>query len=211
MGNALIVAEIPDPKLNGAILAFVDKSQGRVDRSFSAFIGQLFGKPRGTREARKTVEPWIKNTSSDIVIDVFNLASIDLFLNHVAQLDGLADSAEALEKCRWRNLPYYIHSVWLPLSPALDDPDVVNVSGWPFQIGSISGLLKDLDEIAAESDKSFGAKPYLFDLMLNSPKDFYEATTDGFTPDATLQWIWFAYKFGAELAVEKNMTLWQAG
>ncbi len=211
MSATLTVGQIPDANLVAKILAYIDRSHEPKGNKAARFLGRLIGISKPSDHAQKVIETWKKSTILEQMIDTLNLASVDFFLGHAAQLDGLKDSAEAIDQCRWRNLPYYIHSIWLPLAGVHADPEVVDVSGWPFQIGTTMGLQKDLEEIALKSDKGLGSKPELFDLMIRQPDDFYKAVGDGLSPDQTLRWVWYAYKFGAELAASKNMPLWQAG
>jgi hypothetical protein len=210
MGTALTVGQIPDPSLIVGISDFVENAFVPSTEKVSGFFGRLLGVSKSLKRSQSIVKPWTQNNGSELLIDTLNLASIDFFLDYVASLDGLKDSSEAIDKCRWRNLPYYIHSIWLPLEQQSPQPVVLEISGWPFLVGTTSGLLRDLNEIAVKSDKHLGQKPELFDLMMSNPKEFYSAMSEGLSPDDMLRWVWFAYKFGAESAASKNMPLWQA-
>src|SRR5678816_2332975 len=72
-------------------------------------------------------------------IQIFNLASVVLFTDHVAKLEGFADSGAALECTKFLHLPWWQTSVWLPV--AFDPPKdpVIDLGGWPAFLGSCQG------------------------------------------------------------------------
>src|SRR5947208_2225174 len=47
-------------------------------------------------------------------ISLLNLASVSLFLKHIATLEG-HDINVALERTRFRHLPWWAESIWLPI------------------------------------------------------------------------------------------------
>jgi hypothetical protein len=48
-------------------------------------------------------------------IDVLSFDGTCALLDHAAQLEGLTNNTEAIERSRWRHLPYWINSHWLPV------------------------------------------------------------------------------------------------
>src|SRR5204862_2708625 len=77
-------------------------------------------------------------------IQIFNLASVVLFTDHVAKLEGFADSGAAMEATRILHLPWWQTSVWLPVTFQPPKDPAINMGGWPVFLGSCQCLLADL-------------------------------------------------------------------
>jgi hypothetical protein len=123
-------------------------------------------------------------------IDALNLASVVLFLNHAAQLDGSRCSDDRMLECRWRQLPVWMASCWLPVEAQVHDQRELN--GEPVFIGSAQALLVELAEIAALSPHRLGNVPAQYQADIDDPLD----------ETATLQWVWRAFFDAATLAVQ---------
>src|SRR5688572_21372945 len=79
-------------------------------------------------------------------ISLLNLASVCLFTDHVARLEGFTDSAAALQRTRFRQLPWWQTSIWLPVAFQPPPEPTMESGGWPVFLGSCQGLLADLVE-----------------------------------------------------------------
>ena len=67
--------------------------------------------------------------------NLFNLATIVSFLDYVAKLEGFESSSKALDRTRFRNLPWWQFSIWLPFPFQLPPEPVMQDSGWPVRSG----------------------------------------------------------------------------
>ena len=74
--------------------------------------------------------------------DALNEASKTAFLTHAAKLEGLKDSSEVQKRSRWRHLPHWIESYWLPVRSD-------TATDGPVFFGSTYGLLTNLADMAA--------------------------------------------------------------
>jgi len=88
------------------------------------------------------------------------------FLNHAVKLEGLKHSGEVQKRSRWRHLPHWIESYWLPVRSD-------KATDGPVFFGSTHGLLANLADIAAASPHGLGTIPDHFELMRANPKAFY--------------------------------------
>lgn len=123
-----------------------------------------------------------------------DLGDTDALLRHAASLQGL-DSDLALLFGRWRHLPYWIDSIWVPgdlmIRPFLFD----RVGHGPFFIGSALTLAAELDEIARTSP-----------LVLRhaaEPEGMAEASNGGRISKA-----WRGYREAARLAQQTGLPIW---
>jgi hypothetical protein len=122
-------------------------------------------------------------------------------------LEGLENINEAMERSRWRHLPYWLESYWLPVQ---SDMAVVHEEGFPRFVGSSQALLANLADIAALSPHRLGTVPAHFDLMRSDLRAFYALDPDPVTESesAMLQWVWRALFEAATLSVERNVPMW---
>src|SRR3954451_12531750 len=112
MSHSLAIGRLPEPLLPAVTL----------------WLQQALSIP--SIRARSIGQSWA-DYSEQVDIDALNLASVELFLDHAASLEGLRNSAEAIEAGKWRNLPYWIESVWVPLGSSGAEPQVLNADYAP--------------------------------------------------------------------------------
>jgi hypothetical protein len=192
MGFGIVVGGIPD---------------GSWARPVAEFVGGA-----GRQNVLQIVKPWFsEETVADV--DTFNLASLVLFTDYTADLEGLANRDGTGQGSRWKNLPYWLHAVWLPLNGETIEPVVwKDNAGWEVMISTATGLINDLQQISELSNMELGVKPGQFDLMLSDPPAFYKSTADiTFSDKATLQWMWYAYFWAAQKSLQSSTPVWQAG
>jgi hypothetical protein len=135
--------------------------------------------------------------------NLFNLATIVSFLDYVAKLEGFESSSKALEHTRFRNLPWWEMSIWLPL-PFQPPPDlVIQDSGYLF-LGSSHGLLTELAEIQRLSDLGLGAIPPGYEHMLADDDVFWQTDFSESSHTTFIQWIWRGLHDAAELSIVKS-------
>jgi len=129
---------------------------------------------------------WYAAPEEMAYFDALNEASTTAFLNHAAKLEGLQDSSEVLKRGRWRHLPHWIESYWLPVRSD-------RATDGPVFFGSAYGLLANLVDIAAASPQGLGTIPEHFELMRANPKAFYALELDALDEATMLQWVWRAH------------------
>jgi hypothetical protein len=139
--------------------------------------------------------PWLNCADAIAEWDCLNVASVALFLRHAEQLEGIPVNSR-LQKSRWRHLPDYEETYWLPL-----DFSKVHTfkssDGWPFAIASAQALLRDLEAIGA-------ASPY---PLKQKPAELAADSQASLTPEDTLSWIWCALFEGASECVARSAPL----
>jgi hypothetical protein len=185
MGSSLFVGRLPG-------YARDDASAYLTDASDAAFT------PAARDELLKV---WDAAPEEVGYFDALNVASIVSFLDHAAKLEGLRDGNEALTHGRWRHLPYWLESYWLPVRSE-------TTTAGPVFFGSAYGLLANLADIRAASPHDLGAAPPYFELMRTDPRAFYALKLDAFDAATTLQWLFRSYFEAATLAVERNLPMW---
>ena len=57
---------------------------------------------------------WLRYDGPVQQLSLLNLASVTLFNDHVARLEGFKNSVGAEVRSRFKNLPYWETSIWLP-------------------------------------------------------------------------------------------------
>jgi hypothetical protein len=84
------------------------------------------------------LEAWDAAPKEMACLDALNEASTSAFVEHAAALEGLKDFNEAMTRGRWRHLPYWIDSYWLPVR---SDTTLIERDkyGWPSFFGSAHG------------------------------------------------------------------------
>jgi hypothetical protein len=150
---------------------------------------------------------WSQAPEEVAAIDALNLASIELFLSHTAELEAISVQT-AIDASRWRQLPYWIYSHWLPV-PTNETRLINDAAACPLFFGSAQALLSNLEEIADQSPLQLRTMPPHFDLMRSDPRTFH-AIDLGFDDRTTVQWIWRALFEAATLSVEQNVPMWSA-
>ena len=148
---------------------------------------------------------WTKCADDIALIDCLNIASVGLFMDHVATLDGFADSSAAIEKSRFVQLPWWESSIWLPVAFA---PPTLLDDGSPLFLGSCQALLAELEDVKSLSSWGLGQTPPGYDLMRADIKAFYRSDFKLNDDEPTIaQWIWKALYDGAEIAIRNSAPL----
>jgi hypothetical protein len=188
MGLSLFVGRLPG-YARGDVSAYLGKASDAAPTSVARV--ELFG-------------VWDAAPEEVGYFDALNEASTVAFLDHAARLEGLKDSNEALTHSRWRHLPYWVESYWLPVRSEA-------TTGGPVFCGSAHGLLANLADIRSASPYGLGVIPPHFELMRADPRAFYALRLDAFDNVTTLQWLFRSYFEAATLAVERNLPMWSSG
>lgn len=198
MSTWLYVGKLNNPSLVDPAAEFV---RGADPKPVSRGLASFFRSKRASHDANeKLVSKWFGPEEAIASLCIFNLASVALFLEHTAHLEGLPSSEEAISRSRWTNLPYWIESVWLPIG-GQPKAKVQNVEGTPTFLGSTSGLLADLAEINALSPMKLESIPPHYDMMRRDLAEFFSSQDIGTIdePDV-LRWLWRALFDAATLA-----------
>ena len=140
-------------------------------------------------------------------IQIFNLASVVLFTDHVAKLEGLADSGAAMEATRFPHLPWWQTSVWLPVTFQPPKDPAIDMGGWPVFLGSCQGLLADLAEVQKLSDMTLGTTPDGYDAMRCDLRAWLRSGFELSDERAIIQWVWKGLHESAEIAVRTGSAL----
>jgi len=149
-------------------------------------------------------EEWQKTPEHIATINLLNLASVVFFTDHVAKLEDFADSAAALEHTRFRHLPWWQTSIWLPISFQPPPEPAMESDGWPVFLGSCQGLLADLAEIQKLSDMSLGATPEGYDAMRADHGAFMRSGFELSDDRSIIQWVWRGLHDSAEMALSRS-------
>ncbi len=187
MGSCLIVGRLPGTDA-------LDGTRTYLARASDASLTKL--------EQAQLCRAWNAAPEEVAYIDALNEASTSAFLNHAAQLEGLPDANEALTRSRWRHLPYWIESYWLPVRS-----DMTYLDGTVF-FGSAHGLLANLTGISEASPYALGTMPPYFELMRSDLRSFHALSLDAFDEQTMLQWVWRALFEAATLSIDQNAPLW---
>ncbi|EEF57730.1 hypothetical protein [Pedosphaera parvula] len=173
-------------------------------------IGKLPDKLKAaTASAAKSVgvenPPVWQNTQEVATINLLNLPSLCLFLDHVAKIEGFKDSNQALKSTRLKNLPWWETSIWLPLLfDPRPEPTVDSLGSRSF-LGSCPGLISELEDIQKKSDLDLGVTPPGYEEMRAAPE---KTQRSGFTLHgdhrAAIQWVWKGLYDGAQLALRNS-------
>jgi hypothetical protein len=142
-------------------------------------------------------------------IDLFNLASVNEFLEYATRLENLLDDTSRIQDKKFRQLPRYVYDVWLPLDFEPTAQPEISDGHWPVPLLSSHRLLSELNEIQRLSDLGLGNVPTGYDLMRCDPKEFYRSkiTLDNTT---LMRWIWTGLHDAAELSIAKSVPVFAA-
>jgi hypothetical protein len=208
MGTSLVVGHLPDESTDTFVSNFVKNAFASVgaEQSLQSFLGRFLSKSPLDKKVNSLVEEWRAGPAEVGYLDTLNEASVAAFLEFTAKLEGTS-SQEAIENSKWKNLPYWLYSIWLPLESINADPVVVEIEGMPTLIGTATGLVNNLEAIAAAAKIGLKQKPSNFDLMMSDPKAFYALKVE-LDEETTLRWIWNSHYEGAKLSLLHNMPLW---
>ena len=212
MGTGLSVGHLPDESTVTFVRNFVKSAfaSAGVEQSLQSFLGRLLSRSPLEKKVNSLIEEWKAGPAEVGYVDTLNEASVVAFLEFTAKLEGTS-SDKAIENSKWKNLPYWLQSIWLPLDRFSVDPVVVDIDGMPTLIGTATGLVNDLEAIAAAATIKLRKKPDNFDLMLSDSKAFHSLKVTQLDDETTLRWIWNAYFEGAKLSLLHNRPLWSGG
>ena len=134
-------------------------------------------------------------------ISILNLSSVCMFNDYAASLEGIRDSSNAMERTRFKSLPWWMYSYWLPIRlkapvPPGDD--------WDFLLGSSYTLLDELTEIKAMSDIDLDQVPPGYQLMRSDPKAWFKSEFELENDDDIIRWVWRGLWDAAELSIKEN-------
>src|SRR5262245_26981207 len=192
----------------GSTLLVVGRMAGRKERRAAAAYLARASDAELTSDTRAALlKAWDAAPAKIACLDALNEASTCAFGEHAAALEGLKDFNEAMTRGRWRHLPYWIDSSWLPVR---SDTTFIERDkyGWPSFFGSAYGLLANLADIAAASPHGLGTVPPHFELMRADPKAFYALELGALDEATMLRWLWRAHFEAATISVERNVPMW---
>ena len=170
----------------------MDLSIGRLISSFDEAAARAF-EQRGLPYAPE----WSKCAKNIATIDIFNLASIDLFLQYVSSIQNRS------QLIKFRQLPAHTYDVWLPFDFEPTSEPEISDGHWPVGLLSSPRLVSELDEIRRVSDLDLGEVPHEYQLMRNNHREFYKL--DVRLDDRTLlQWIWKGLRDAAQLSLQHS-------
>lgn len=155
-------------------------------------------------------QQWSDCSEEIAVFELFNFASLDLFLRHAADLAGFAGQDQLLARDYFPNLPWFMFDVWLPapLVPSQNPP--LASSHWPIFIGSAPGLVADLAKMKSLSHLALGTAPSLYAAMRRDFDHFQKTRTKIENYDDVIRWIWLGLHDGATLAMQCNTPMFAA-
>jgi len=140
-----------------------------------------------------------------------NIASLVLFLDHVAVVEGypasnIAFAAFERGESGFKNFPWWVNSIWLPF----DFEPRGNLEDEPtLFVGSCQGLLRELTDLKQRSPLGLGSAPNGYERMRQDIRAFYrEDTTLQLDDSDIIRWMWRALFDGAESAIEAKSALW---
>ncbi len=205
----LTVRNIVDDQSKSTLANFVAAAltTTKSSKNKGNFLVKLLRKDNVKHKAIGIVAEWQGAPVPIIAIDPLNLASMQLFTQHTAVLEGLNDNSGTGEGSIWPNLPYWMYSIWLPLEQS-KRPMVMEIGGMPTLVGTAKGLLSDLQEIQKKSKLSLGTFPKNFDLMIDDRKAFNAIANLQLNDQEIIQWVWLSLKIGAEYSIKSNKPLY---
>jgi hypothetical protein len=147
-------------------------------------------------------------TSDITLISLLNDASFALFNDYAAGLEGLSGS-EAMMKTSFRNLPWWLQSVWPPIE--FEPPsDLASDEGDPTFLGSSVGLACELAKIKSMSSLDLNAIPSSYVEMRKNYRSWFRATDehhDALSEEEIIRWIWNALSEAAQMSIERRMSI----
>lgn len=181
-------------------MSMVEVVVGRLPEDLEQHVLEELGFDLDSIEAGESAPPeWARYAGPGEQISLLNLASLVFFTDYVARLEGFKDSGRALGKMRFKNLPLWETSVWLPTRlKALPEPR----SSYPVFIGSAVTLLEELSEIRRASDLGLGDAPEGYDRMRGDLSAFCSSPFQVADERDIHRWIWRGLRDAAEAAVK---------
>jgi hypothetical protein len=128
-------------------------------------------------------------------IDVFNLASVNVFLEHASKIGH--------PSTKFRHLPTHIYNGWLPFDFEPTAEPEISDGHWPVPLLSSFRLLAELDQMKRLSYLDFEKVPSSYELMRNNPREFYKSDIR-LDENAVIQWIWYSLRDAAELSIRNS-------
>ena len=165
---------------------------GRLIPPFGEAAARAFDR-RGIRYPQE----WSTCPENIARIDVFNLASIDVFLEHARKI------ADVSARAKFRHLPTHVYDVWLPSDFEPTPEPEISDGHWPVPLLSSMRLLTELDEMRRLSNLDFGIISSAYALMRNNPREFYRSDIR-LDENAVTQWIWYGLREAAELSIRHS-------
>jgi hypothetical protein len=157
-----------------------------------------------------------KRAQNIVEIDCLNVASVALFTRHARELEGLPPTQEGIDRSTFKNLPWFMYSVWLPIRFQPPTKPPTDASGFPVFLGSCHGLLADLENVKKMSKWRLGAMPEGYESMRRDVIEFNKMVfaSKGFRvrggDEAVAQWVWRALFDAATLGIEVNAPVFGA-
>ena len=151
------------------------------------------------------VAKWMALDQTSTVIDMLNEASLMVFLNHAASLEGHTEQ-EAFDAfisgaSRFKNLPWWEDSFWVPAELERSS----TLDGGTTFIGSSPALLRELADLQALSPLDLGEPPRGYaEMPAGGASESFEETL---SEQDCVKWIWRALHDGAHLAIEEYTML----
>jgi len=137
-------------------------------------------------------------------IDIFNLASVNEFLEYATRLENLLDDTSRIQDKKFRQLPWYVYNVWLPFDFEPTPQPEISDGHWPVPLLSSHRLLSELNEIQRLSDLGLGNLPTGYEVMRSNPKEFYRSKIK-LDNTTLMQWIWRGLHGAAELSIANSV------
>lgn len=147
---------------------------------------------------------WTAVESNIDELCLMNLASIGLFLDHAARLEGFSDSTEALFKTQFKHLPWYMESIWLPIpfdAPAIPSDEERD---YDMFIGSCWSLYDNLKKIREKSNLGLGETPQGYKFMRENYVEFSKSDFELNDDKSVIQWVWKGLWDGVTAAMKHN-------
>jgi hypothetical protein len=147
--------------------------------------------------------------ASDVTfISLLNDASFALFNDYAAGLEGLS-GPDAMTKTSFRNLPWWLQSVWLPIE--FEPPsELASDEGDPTFLGSSVGLARELAKIKSMSSLELDAIPTSYAEMRKDYRSWVRSNDnhyDALSEEETIRWIWNALSDAAQMSIERGMPI----
>jgi len=144
---------------------------------------------------------WASGSDEIVEIDPLNVASISLFLDHAIAIQGIDDHTAAMKDGRWKHLPFWTESYWLPIGPA--EHRIFDTTFF----GSSTELKGNLEEMASESPLGLGQAPAHYALMRGEMEKFLEMELPALSDREVIQWVWKALHDAAEESITRNLPI----
>jgi hypothetical protein len=176
---------------------------GELDASLERHVARI-----AERVGLNGYSSFVGRPEERVTISAIDVASLDLFNSYAARLEGLTDT-DAMDKTTYRNLPWWLQSVWLPIE--FDPPkDLASDEGDPLFVGSCGQLLSELAEIQKKSDLELGAVPDAYHVMRSDHGTWFRSALDRddvLSESDTIRWIWRSLNDGAGISKQKRVPM----